>query len=394
MNNNKRVYLDNSATTQVLPEVVKEMQPYFSEIYGNASSLHYFGREAKKALDAARAKIATLLNAAPEEIFFTGCGTESDNLAIFGVVSAQGKKGHLITTKVEHHAVLYSFQHLEKLGYEVTYLDPDKSGAVSAEDFKKAVRDDTIFASIMYANNEVGTLEPVEEIAAALKEINAGRKNKIYFHTDAVQAAGKIKLDVQKLGVDLLSISGHKFGAPKGVGVLYVRKGVKIEPMTFGGGHENGLRPGTENVPSIAGMAKAFELAVDNIEQHHKHILSLRESLKKGIVEKIPEVVINGSGNNAVANILNVSFHYIEGEALLLKLDMKGIAASTGSACATGEPSHVLSAMCVDPVAAQGAVRFSFGHSNTQEEVDYVLSVLPEMVESLRAMSPVWRGKK
>ncbi|AKL98099.1 cysteine desulfurase family protein [Endomicrobium proavitum] len=390
----KRVYLDNSSTTAVLPEVVKEMTPYFSDIFGNASSFHHFGREAKKALDASRIKIAELINATPDEVFFTGCGTESDNIAIFGVLNAYCKKGHIITTKIEHHAVLYSFRHLEKQGYKVTYLEVDKDGVISAEDLKKAVAEDTLFVSVMHANNEVGALQPIAEIAAALNEINSKRKEKIYFHTDSVQTAGKLKIDVKKLGVDLLSMSGHKFGGPKGVGVLYVKRGTKIESVTFGGHHENGLRPGTENVAGIVGAAKALEIANSALDEHDKHIFFLREKLKKGILETIPEVIINGSGSRAVSNILNVSFNYIEGEALLLKLDMKGIAASSGSACATGEPSHVLAAMRADPVAAQGAVRFSFSYNNTEEEVDYVLSVLPEIVQSLRNMSPVWRSKK
>ena len=393
---NKKIYLDNSATTRVYPEVAEEMRPYFDSIFGNASSFHSFGREAGKALEDSRAKVAALLNAEPSEIIFTGCGTESDNIAIFGILNAYGKKGHVITSKVEHHAVLYSCKHLEELGYEVTYLDVDKDGVVSAGDLIKAVKDSTLLVSIMHANNEVGSIQPIEEIAAALRAVNEKRKDKIYFHTDAVQTAGKICLDVKQLGVDLMSISAHKFHGPKGIGVLYVKKGTNIAPVMFGGHHENGLRPGTENIPYIAGLAKALELSNKSLTEHNKHILKLREKLKKGIVEKIPEIIINGSNEKAVANVLNVSFNYIEGEAMLLKLDIRGIAASTGSACASGssEPSHVLSAMCVDPVAAQGAVRFSFSVDNTEEEVDYVLEVLPQIVAELRAMSPVWNSKK
>jgi cysteine desulfurase len=391
----KKVYLDNSATTSVDCEVIKEMQPYFADVYGNASSLHYFGRQSKAALDNARIKVATLLNANPEEIFFTGCGTEADNIAIFGPLNAYGKKGHIITSKIEHHAVLYSCKYLEKNGYEVTYLDVDKDGVVSVEDFKKAVKDNTLLISIMHANNEVGAIQPIEQIAQALKKINDLRKDKIYFHTDSVQTAGKLRLDVQKLGIDLLAMSAHKFNGPKGVGALYVKKGTVVSPMTFGGHHENGLRPGTENIPYIAGFAKAFEISNDNLEENDKHIFSLREKLKKGILDTISDVTINGSASKAVSNILNVSFNYIEGEALLLMLDMRGIAVSTGSACASGEsePSHVLSAMGVDPVTSQGAVRFSFGHYNTQEDVDYTLYVLPEVVSNLRLMSPVWNKK-
>jgi cysteine desulfurase len=391
----KRVYLDNSATTAVAPEVIKEMQPYFSDIYGNPSSFHFFGRQAKASIDNSRAKIAQLLNASPEEIFFAGCGTESDNIAIFGLLNAYNKKGHIITTSIEHHAVLYSCKRLQELGYKVTYLGVDKEGVISIEDFKKAIKDDTILVSIMHANNEVGSIQPIEKVADEIRKINETRKDKIYFHSDAVQTAGKLHLDVKALGVDMLTISAHKFNGPKGLGILYVKKDVKISPIMFGGHHERGIRPGTENVAAIVGCAKALEMSNTSIERSEKCALDLREKLKKGILETIPEVTINASGSRAVPNILNVSFNYIEGESLLLMLDMKGIAVSTGSACASGsaEPSHVLSAMCVDPVVAQGAVRFSFGHCNTLEDVDYVLEVLPEIVFDLRSMSPVWNQK-
>jgi len=391
----RRVYLDNSATTAIYPEVAKEMQPYFSGFYGNASSLHWFGRQAKTALNNARIKTAAMLNAEPEEIFFSSCGTESDNIAIFGILNACGRKGHIITSKIEHHAVLYSCRRLEELGYEVTYLSVDSDGVVSVEDLKRAVKDNTVLVTIMHANNEVGSIQPIEDIAAELKKINAERKNRVYFHTDAVQTAGKFPLDVKKLGVDLLAISAHKFNGPKGIGALYVKRGVNISPVTFGGHQENGLRPGTENIPYVVGFAKAFEISNAKNEEYNRKNLFLREKLKKGILDVIPEVNINGSGVKAVPNILNVSFNYIEGEALLLMLDMKGIAVSTGSACASGssEPSHVLSAMGVGPVAAQGAVRFSFGCYNTEEDVDYVIGVLPEIVNSLRSMSPVWNQK-
>jgi cysteine desulfurase len=387
----RKVYLDNSATTAVASEVIKEMRPYFGTIYGNPSSFHFFGRMAKTAIDKSRAKIADLLNASPEEILFTSCGTESNNIAIFGLLNAYGKKGHIITTKIEHYAVLYSCRHLEELGYEVTYLGVDKDGVISIEDFKKAVKDNTILVSIMHANNEVGSIQPIEVIANELKKINESRKNKICFHTDAVQTAGKLYLDVKRLGVDMLALSAHKFNGPKGIGVLYVKKDLKISPIMFGGHHESGLRPGTENIASIVGCAKALEISNVAIESNEKHILHLREKLKKGILEVMPEAVVNGSGARAVSNILNISFNYIEGEALLLMLDMKGIAVSTGSACASGSsgPSHVLSSMCVDPVVAQGAVRFSFGHYNTEEDVDYVLKVLPKIVSNLCSMSSV-----
>lgn len=391
----RKVYLDNSATTQVAPEVLEEMLPYFCEIYGNASSFHDFGKESKTALEQARAKTAELLNADAGEIIFTGSGTEADNMAIFGILEAYGKKGHIITCKTEHHAVLYSCMHLEKNGYEVTYLDVDGDAVASAQDLKKAVRDDTLLVTVMHANNEVGSVQPIAEMAAVLKDINRERKDKIYFHTDAVQTAGKIKIGVRELGVDLLSIAAHKFYGPKGIGALYVKKGTNILPVMYGGHHENGLRPGTENVAFAKGLAKALEMSVSATEFNYKHALLLREKLKKGILKSIPEVIINASNEKAVPNILNVSFNYIEGESLLAMLDMNGIAASTGSACASGEAgsSHVLAAMGVDPIAAQGAIRFSFGRSNTEEEIDYVLGVLPEIVAKLRAMSPVWRRK-
>jgi cysteine desulfurase len=317
-------------------------------------------------------------------------------LAIFGTLNACGKKGHIITSKIEHHAVLHSCRHLEKNGYEVTYIDVDKTGAVASVDVLKAIKENTLLITVMHANNEVGTVEPIEEIAAGLRIINKNRKDKIYFHTDAVQTAGKLKLDVKKLGVDLLSLAAHKFHGPKGIGALYVRKGTNISPIVFGGHHENGLRPGTENVAFAKGLAKALEISNRDMETHNKHVSRLKEKLKKGILETIPEVFINGNSDNSVAGILNVSFTYIEGESLLLKLDMKGIAASAGSACASGssDPSHVLTAMRVDPVAAQGAIRFSLSYKNTEEEIDYVLSVLPQFVWSLRAMSPVWQAKK
>ncbi|MDR2425829.1 MAG: IscS subfamily cysteine desulfurase [Endomicrobium sp.] len=392
----RKIYLDNSATTQVDEEVVKEMLPYFSQIYGNASSFHSFGREARTALDEARIKTASLLNASAEEIIFTSCGTESDNLAIFGILNAYGKKGHIITSKIEHHAVLHSCERLEKNGYEVTYIGVDKTGRVSVDDVLNAIKGNTLLITIMHANNEVGTIEPIEEIAAGLKIINENRKDKIYFHTDAVQTAGKIKLDVKKLGIDLLSLAAHKFHGPKGIGALYVKKGTNILPIVFGGHHENGLRPGTENVAFAKALAKALEISNRDMDTHNKYVLRLKEKLKKGILETIPEVFINGNAKNSTAGILNVNFTYIEGESLLLKLDMKAIAASTGSACASGssDPSHVLTALRVDPVAAQGAIRFSLSHKNTEEEINYVLSVLPELVESLRAMSPVWQAKK
>jgi cysteine desulfurase len=386
------VYLDNSATTAVDGEVVKEMMPYFSDVYGNASSFQSFGRGSKLIVEDCRKKAAGFLNALSEEIIFTGCGTESDNLALFGVVDGFGKKAHIITTKIEHHAVLYSAQKLEKMGHRVTYLGVDKRGKISLDELREAICDETVLVSIMHANNEIGTFEPIKDAGKIIKEINKNRKHKIYFHTDAVQTAGKIAIDVQDLGVDLLSVSAHKFNGPKGVGLLFIKTGTIINPIMFGGHHENNLRPGTENIAYIVGLTKALEISVGRMEQNYKHLLTLREKLKKGILDLIPQVSVNGSDDGAIANILNVSFNYIEGESLLARLDAKGIAASSGSACATGSPSHVLEALGIDPISAQGAIRFSFGHYNSQQEVDYVLSVLPEIVESLRKMSPLWRG--
>ncbi len=391
----RNVYLDNSATTQVRKEVLEEMLPYFTEIYGNASSVHTFGQEAKAALIKARETFAKLINAdSPEEIIFTSCGTEADNIAIAGSLIANKGK-HVITSRIEHHAILFTCQNLEKHGYRADYISTDKIGRINIEELKNKITDDTVIISIMHANNEIGVIEPVEEVSKILKEINKTRKNKILLHTDAVQTAGKLKLDVQKLGVDLLSVSGHKFYGPKGIGTLYIRKGTNIEPLFHGGHHEFGMKPGTENVAGIVGMTKALELANSEMEEESKKIFYLRNKLAKGIVEKIPEVVINTDLNNSVAGILSVSFNYIEGETLLLMLDMAGIAASAGSACATGsaEPSHVLSAIGANPLAAQGTLRFSFGRYNTEEDIDYVLEVLPNLVERARKMSPVWNSK-
>ncbi|MDR2676906.1 MAG: cysteine desulfurase [Endomicrobium sp.] len=387
----KKIYLDNSATTAVYPEVIDVMQKYFSKIYGNASSLHNFGKQAKIVLNNARDIIASKLNADPEEIFFTSCGTESDNIAISGILNAYKQRGHIITSSIEHHAVFYLCKHLEKNGYRVTYLGVNKDGIVSIEDFKKSVKDDTLLVTIMHANNEIGAIQPIETIANELRKINKTRKNKIYFHTDAVQTIGKLQLDVKKLNVDLLAMSAHKFNGPKGIGGLYVKKGTHISPITFGGHQENGLRPGTENIPAIIGFAKAFEISNTKIEEKNRHIFNLKEKLKKGILDTIPNIIINGSGNKSVSNILNVSFSCVEAEALLFMLDRHGIAVSTGSACASGSsgPSHVLSALHVDPIIARGAIRFSFGCYNTETEVDYVLTILPDVIKKLRLISPI-----
>ncbi len=388
----RKIYLDNSATTYTRAEVVEAMLPYFSDIYGNASSVHQFGQDAKNALSQARISFANLLNAKdPEEIIFTSCGTESDNMAITGVLNAVKGK-HVITSALEHHAVLHTCQHLEKCGYKVDYIPVDSSGRIKLDVLKEKITDETAVVSIMHANNEIGIIEPIEEISYVIKEANKNRKHQIFFHTDAVQTAGKIKLDVQKLGIDLLSVSAHKFYGPKGTGALYVKKGTKIEPILYGGHHENGLKPGTENIAGIIGMTKALELANNELETENEKYMILRKRLAAGILKSIPKSVINTDFANSVANVLNVSFDSIEGETLLLMLDMEGIAVSTGSACASGstEPSHVLQAIGVDPVTAQGTVRFSLGKQNTQEDIDYVLDVLPKLVEKVRKMSPVW----
>ncbi|MBQ3834653.1 MAG: cysteine desulfurase NifS [Elusimicrobia bacterium] len=392
----RNVYLDNSATTQVRKEVLEEMLPYFTDVYGNASSVHTYGQKAKAALTKARETFAKLINAnSPDEIIFTSCGTESDNIAIVGSLLAN-EGNHVITSKIEHHAILFTCQNLEKQGYKADYISTDNTGRINIKELKNKITDNTVIVSIMHANNEIGIIEPIEEVSKLLKEINKTRKNKILLHTDAVQTAGKLKLDVQKLGVDLLSVSGHKFYGPKGIGALYIRKGIKIEPLFHGGHHEFGMKPGTENVAEIVGMTKALELANLEMEHESKKIFELRNKLAKGIVEKIPEVIINTDIKNAVPSVLSVSFNYIEGESLLLMLDMAGIAASAGSACATGsaEPSHVLSAIGASPLAAQGTLRFSLGRNNTEEDIDYVLEVLPKLVERVRQMSPIWKNRE
>ncbi len=393
--NKRNVYLDNSATTQTRSEVITEMMPYFSNIYGNASSVHTYGQKAKAALTKARETFAKLINAqSPEEIIFTSCGTEADNIAIVGSLLANDGN-HVITSKIEHHAVLFTCQNLEKHGYKADYISTNNIGRINIEELKSKITDDTVIVSIMHANNEIGVMEPIEEVSKILKDINKTRKNKILLHTDAVQTAGKIKLDVQKLGVDLLSVSGHKFYGPKGIGALYIRKGTKIEPLFHGGHHEFGMKPGTENVAGIVGMTKALELANLEMEKENRKIFYLRKKLADGIIEKIPEIVINTDIYSSVPNVLSVSFNYIEGETLLLMLDMAGIAASAGSACATGsaEPSHVLSAIGANPLAAQGTLRFSLGRYNTDEDIDYVLEVLPKLVERVRQMSPIWKKR-
>ena len=381
----KTIYMDNSATTPVRKEVVEEMIPYLTENFGNPSSIYEIGKISKRAIDNARKKVADALGAEENEIYFTSGGTESDNWAIKGVAFAKRDKGkHIITSSIEHHAVLHTCAWLEGQGFEVTYLPVDKYGMVSPDELKKAIRDDTILISIMLANNEIGTIQPVEEIGKIAKE------KKIYFHTDAVQAIGHVPIDVKKMNIDLLSLSGHKFGGPKGCGALYIRKGIKIENLLHGGAQERKRRAGTENVPSIVGLGKAIELATAEIDESNKTLLKLRERLVEGLL-KIPKTHLNGHPTQRLANNVNITFEYIEGESLLLLLNAKGIFASTGSACNSSslEPSHVLTSCGVPHEIVHGSLRLSLGSMNSEKDVDRVLEVLPDIVQRLRNMSPL-----
>ncbi len=385
------IYLDNNATTKMDDRVFDAMLPYLKEQYANPSSIYKFAQNVKKDVEEAREKVARLINAEPEEIIFTSGGTESNNTAIKGIAFALREKGrHIITSKIEHHAVLNPCKWLEKMGYEVTYLPVDKYGVVDIDELKKAIRKDTILITIMFANNEIGTIEPIEEISKIAHE------HGIYFHTDAVQAVGKIPVDVKKMGIDLLSLSGHKFHGPKGVGALYVKKGVKFHPLLHGGHHERNRRAGTENVAGIIGLGKAAEIAMKEMQEEAKKVKKLRDKLERGILEKIPEVIVNGHPENRLYNTLNLCFKYIEGESILMELDFEGICASSGSACTSGslEPSHVLLAIGLPHELAHGSIRFSLSKFNTEDEIDKVLEVLPEIVERLRQLSPFWKEKK
>lgn len=385
----KRIYFDHSATTPVDAEVAKLTVEYMTEKFGNASSVHAFGREARKAIDEARDKVAALLNANSNEIFFTSGGTEGDNLALKGIAFANRKKGnHIITSAIEHHAILHTCEYLEKQGFTVTYLPVDEYGMVSIEELKNAITDKTILISIMFANNEVGTIQPVKEIG------QLAREKGVYFHTDAVQAVGSYPIDVKELNIDLLSFSGHKFHGPKGIGGLYVRKGVRIEAIQHGGAHERNMRAGTENVPGIVGLGKACEIAKNEMDKKIAHISALRDKLIQGVMEKIPHTKLNGHPTKRLPGSANFSFLFLEGESLLLNLDLKGIAASSGSACTSGslDPSHVLLAMGLTHEVAHGSLRLTLGRGNTQEEVDYCLEVLPEIVDRLRQMSPLYNS--
>lgn len=384
----RKIYMDYSATTPVKQEVLDAMMPYFTETFGNASSFHSFGRDAKNVLDKSRETVANLINAKPNEIYFTAGGTESDNWAIEGVAFANKAKGnHIITSKIEHHGILHVCEYLEKHhGFEVTYLDVDADGRVNAEDVEKAITDKTILISIMFANNEVGTIQPIKEIGEIAK------KHNVIFHTDAVQAAGNIPIDVKELNIDLMSMSSHKIYGPKGIGALYIRTGVKLHTFVHGGAQERRRRAGTENIPGIVGYAKACELAKANMEEHIERLTALRAKLIDGILERIPHTKVNGSLEHRLPGNVNFSFEFIEGEGILLMLDMLGIGASSGSACTSGslDPSHVLMAMGLPHEIAHGSLRLSIGDFTTEEDIDYIIDNLPKIIERLRSMSPLY----
>ena len=382
----RKVYLDNAATTALSPKVLEKMMPYLTDIYGNASSPHSFGQTARIGVEHAREQVARAINADPSEIVFTGCGTESDNTVLFGVAERYAKKGdHIITTNVEHHAILHSCAALEKKGIKVTYLPVDKDGLVTPEQVRDAITDKTSLVSVMFANNEVGTIMPIPEIAAVCHEKG------VLFHTDAVQAAGHVPVDVKAMGIDMLSISGHKFHGPKGVGVLYERKGIRLPSYIIGGEQEKGRRAGTENVAGIVGLGEALELAVTNMSETSARMTRMRDRLIEGIEATIPEVKLNGHRTKRLPNNVNFSIKYIEGESILLMLDMAGIAASSGSACTSGslDPSHVLLALGLTHEVAHGSVRMTLGDDTTDEDIDYVLETLPKVAHRLRAMSPI-----
>lgn len=388
---NEIIYFDNAATTPIRPEVYDAMRPYIESCYGNPSSVYKLARESKKAIDLARKQVADAINADSAEIFFTGCGSESDNWAIKGVALALKDKGkHIITTNIEHHAILHTCEFLEENGYEVTYIPVDEYGMVSADDIKKAIRPDTILVSVMTANNEIGTIEPIKEIGAVCREKG------VYFHTDAVQAVGHIKIDVKEMNIDLLSLSGHKIGAPKGIGALYIKKGVKIKNLIHGGQQEKGKRAGTENVIGIVALGKAIELAVSEMEDTTERLKYLRDKIINGVLKNIEYSRLNGHPEERLPGNVNISFEFIEGESMLLMLDAKGICASSGSACTSGslDPSHVLLAIGLPHEKAHGSLRISLGYQNTEEEVDKLLEVLPPIVQRLREMSPLYEMKK
>lgn len=382
-----KIYFDNAATTPVRPEVLDTILPYFRDYYGNASSIYGIAKESKRALEKARGQVAAVIGAEPEEIYFTAGGSESDNMALRGIAEAYAKKGnHIITTKIEHHAILHTAEYLQKHGMEVTYLPVDAYGKVSLEELEKAIRPETVLISVMFANNEIGTIEPIAEIGKIAK------KHGVLFHTDAVQAVGHVPIDVKEMNIDLLSMSGHKLGAPKGIGAIYIRKGVNIEPLIFGGAQERKKRAGTENIAGIVGLGKVAELAAAEMAETTGRLTRLRDRLINGILETIPYSRLNGHPTDRLPGNCNISFSYIEGESLLLLLDSLGIAASSGSACTSGslDPSHVLMAIGLPHETAHGSLRMTLDRENTEEEVDFVLEKLPAIVQRLREMSPLY----
>ncbi|MBD3184803.1 cysteine desulfurase NifS [Candidatus Poribacteria bacterium] len=386
----ERIYMDHNATTPVHPEVLATILPYYNEKFGNASSVHTFGREARADMEEAREKIADFIGAQPREIIFTSGGTESDNMAILGAVSKNVKKGkHIITSSIEHHAVLNTCKYLENKGHEVTYLNVDKYGVINLDQLRDSIKDDTVLITIMHANNENGTIEPIEEI------VKIAAEKGVLVHSDAVQTLGKVPINLKELGVDLMTFSAHKIYGPKGIGILYIRRGTRIDPLIRGGHHERNLRGGTENVPAIVGFAKALEVANSDMDEEQSRLWKLTEKLKNGLLDQIDDLFINSHPENRVPGTMNISFDYLEGESIILSLDMKGVGVSTGSACTSGtlEPSHVLSALGLPIAAAQGAIRFSLGRSNTEEHVDYILQELPPIIKRLRDMSPLYADK-
>ena len=383
----KRIYMDHNATTPVHPEVIDAMLPYLREEWGNPSSIHWAGRKPKKGIDEARDQVAKILNADPSEIIFVSNGSEGNNFAIKGILEAKrGKGNHIITTKVEHPSILGTCKHLARSGFDVTYLDVDSDGLLDLDQLRGAIKPETVLITIMFANNETGVIFPVEEIG------KIAREHKVTFHTDAIQGVGKVPIDVERDNIDMLTLSGHKLYAPKGIGAVYVKRGVRVQPLIHGGHQERNRRAGTEDVASIVALGKACEVAMRDMEKETEHLLKLRSRLEKGLLQGVSHTRINGHPEKRIPNTANIAFDFVEGESILLNLDMKGVAASSGSACTSGtlEPSHVLVAMGVSLEDSHGSVRFSLGRSNTEEDVDYVIDALPSLVERLRSMSPLY----
>jgi len=384
----RRVYFDHNATTPVDPAVLEAMLPFFSEEFGNASSIHSTGQRARAAVERAREQVAALIGARPAEVTFTSGGTESDNLAICGIVAAaSGERKHVITSAIEHSAVLNTCQALEQHGVAVTYVPVGRDGVVDPEHVRRALRPETVLITVMHANNELGTVQPIAEIGRIAAEVD------VYFHTDAVQSAGKVPINVEQLGVDLLSISAHKLYGPKGVGALYVRKGTRVRPILFGGHHERDRRPGTENVAGIVGLGAAAKIAGEHLGDESARIAGLRDRLEAGLLERVPQARANGSRAHRTPNTANITFSFVDGESLVIALDLNGIACSTGAACSSGavEPSHVLTAIGLPPEEARASLRFSLGRANTAEDVDFALSIIPGVIERLRELSPLYK---